>query len=230
MTYTKNNIVIEPIPIRGTGHKFQDLTGRLFSRLTVFGYAGKRGHNQHWWCECQCGVITKVSAANLQHRHSTSCGCFQREYMAHKQATHCESRGKGVTVEYAAYALAIQRCNNPNNQDYSNYGGRGIECRLTSVMDVLDTIGRRPSPRHSIDRIDVNGHYEIGNIRWSTQQEQQNNKRNNKMLTVNECTQSVAMWAREKGMKPLTIYNRLYRGWSAEDAVTQPLHTRLKYS
>lgn len=228
MTYTKNNIVFEPHPIHKNGYKFKNLTSCPFGRLTVLGYAGKRGHNQFWWCECQCGAITKASATNLQYSHTTSCGCFRRENSAQKQTSHGESRGR-ATVEYTACALARQRCNNPNNQDYKNYGGRGIECRLASVKDIIDTIGRRPSPEHTLDRIDVSGHYEIGNIRWATQQEQQNNKRNNTMLTVNGRTESVATWARVIGMKPQTIYCRLYRGWSPEDAVMQPLHTRLMY-
>ncbi len=227
MAYTKDNIVFEPHPISKKGPRFKDLEGQSFHRLTILGYAGKRGHNQFWWCECQCGTVTKTSAANLHSGHTTSCGCFAKEIR--QQTLHGESRRGKPTAEYTAYAQAKGRCNNENNQEFKHYGGRGIKFRLKSVQDILDTIGRRPSRKHTLDRIDVEGHYEVGNIQWATQREQQNNRRNNLLLTVDGRTQSAAMWARERGMNPITLYNRLYRGWSPSDAVTLPLHTKIAF-
>jgi hypothetical protein len=81
--------------------------------------------------------------------------------------------------ELSCYCTAKQRCTNPNNTKYPDYGGRGIEFRFTSYQEFLDHIGPSP-PGTSIDRIDNNGHYEIGNVKWSTPKEQRANQRMNR--------------------------------------------------
>ena len=77
---------------------------------------------------------------------------------------------------------AKYRCTLNTDRQWANYGGRGIEFRFASTLEaglwVLANIGVRPSPRHQLDRIDNDGHYEPGNLRWATQRQQQNNKRN----------------------------------------------------
>jgi hypothetical protein len=84
---------------------------------------------------------------------------------------------KTRSPEYRAYEDARRRCKNPNRKDWRNYGGRGIEFRFASFVDFIKEIGIRPSNNHSLDRINNNGHYEIGNIRWATPSEQQSNRR-----------------------------------------------------
>lgn len=80
-------------------------------------------------------------------------------------------------LERNSYKAAEQRCNNPKQAGYKYYGGRGIEFKFTSFKQFIDEVGPRPSPQHTLDRINVNGHYEVGNVRWATQHEQANNKR-----------------------------------------------------
>lgn len=82
--------------------------------------------------------------------------------------------------ERAVWRDILQRCNNSKNRAYKNYGDRGIKVLYKNFEDFLKDVGKRPSPKHSIDRIDNNGNYALGNVRWSTMKEQQNNRRNNK--------------------------------------------------
>jgi hypothetical protein len=87
---------------------------------------------------------------------------------------------------YAIWVNIKQRCNNPNCPNYRYYGGRGIKLcppliySFKFIAYVNEHLGPEPSPRHTIDRINNNGNYEIGNLRWATMKEQNNNRRNNK--------------------------------------------------
>lgn len=85
--------------------------------------------------------------------------------------------GMRATAEYRAYAAAKSRCTNPKVKNFKHYGGRGIQFNFTSFMDFYSHIGPRPSTKHSLDRIENNGHYEIGNVRWATDDEQVRNRR-----------------------------------------------------
>ena len=91
------------------------------------------------------------------------------------------------------------RCNNPNNNQYSDYGGRGIRVceRWSTFENFLADMGERPTPKHSIDRIDVNGDYCPENCRWATKEEQNNNKRNCILVTYNGKTQNFKQWCKE---------------------------------
>lgn len=84
---------------------------------------------------------------------------------------------RGKTPEYRCYHNAAGRCNNPKNRNYRNYGGRGIEFRFSNFDEFLAHVGLKPSPEYSLDRIDNDGHYEVGNLRWATLEEQLSNRR-----------------------------------------------------
>jgi len=118
------------------------------------------------------------------------------------------------------------RCENTNEPAFKWYGGRGIKCLLHSPQELEEAIGPRPDPQHSVDRIDSNGHYAAGNIRWATQKEQQRNRRNNRVLTWQGKSQCIADWAKETGLPYRRIYGRLRRGWSAEQALSEFIATR----
>lgn len=121
------------------------------------------------------------------------------------------------------YTDARARCLNPNVRSYPLYGGRGIEFRFTSFEQFIDAIGPRPSDKHSIDRIDGNGHYEPGNVRWATPKEQARNKRSNntlRLITANGRTACLTEWANELRTSHSTIQYRLNNGWCARCAVT----------
>jgi hypothetical protein len=129
------------------------------------------------------------------------------------------------TPEYMAYHQAKHRCTNPSSKLWDNYGGRGIEFRFSSFEQFFAELGRRPSSRHSIDRIDNDGHYEPSNCRWATYEEQNNNRRKRRkprrqrLLTADGRTMNVRQWAQETGIDENVISTRLHRGWSPERAV-----------
>lgn len=127
---------------------------------------------------------------------------------------------------YKVWQAMIGRCHNPRNKKYRHYGGRGIEvCRRwrESFPAFKADIGQRPSPRHSIDRKDNDGHYEPSNVRWATPAEQNRNSRRNHLLTFRGQTKPLTDWATGMGLSPGTLRARLVRGWSVEVALTHRL-------
>jgi ribosomal protein S30 len=129
------------------------------------------------------------------------------------------------TPEYNAWRSMIQRCNNPRTRSWKNYGARGIKVHPgweENFEGFLADVGPRPSRRHSLDRIDNEGDYEPGNVRWSTPKVQARNKRTSRVLTVRGESATLAEWAERTGIGRSTIRQRLERGWSEERAVTEP--------
>lgn len=127
--------------------------------------------------------------------------------------------------EYGAWSNMIQRCHHPPHPYYKYYGARGItvcnEWRNSFEKFIAD-MGLRPSPKHSLDRIDNAGNYEPGNCRWATSMEQMSNTRRNRLITFRGKTQHRAAWARELGMYENTISQRIAKGWPVELALTTP--------
>ena len=122
----------------------------------------------------------------------------------HHNATH----GCTGTPTYRAWQDMIQRCYNPRRTRYPMYGGRGITvCQRwrESFEAFLKDMGTSPSPRHSIDRIDNNGNYEPGNLRWATAKEQSRNQRRNRVLTYQGETLCIAEWAERLGVAYATL-------------------------
>ena len=143
-----------------------------------------------------------------------SCGCYNEE----RSRVH----GTSGTPEYKAWVSARRRCREPGDKAYPRYGGRGIRMHEAWIDDpgaFIAHVGPRPSPDHSIDRIDVNGHYEPGNVRWATRFQQGCNKRNSRMLEVRGEAITVPDAARKWGVPAVNIRNRLKRGWPDDQAV-----------
>jgi hypothetical protein len=117
------------------------------------------------------------------------------------------------------------RCDNPNNRFFSHYGGRGISvCDRwrSDFRNFLADLGPKPSPRHSLDRIDNDGIYEPGNCRWADRGTQANNKRNNRLITIGGISLTIPQWAKRSGIECPTLKGRLRRGWSPERAISVP--------
>jgi hypothetical protein len=156
--------------------KFIDLTGDQYSRLTVISQAGQMdsGHRR-WLCRCSCGSEVTVAGTELRSGDTKSCGCLRRETTAKLNVTHKMTSAP----EYRTWATIIRRCTNKNTKDYKYYGGRGISVCAEWVGNFeafFQHVGKKPSPKYSIDRIDNNGNYEPGNVRWATHQQQMQNQ------------------------------------------------------
>ena len=166
--------------------KLIDLTGRRFGRLTVL----KRGSNANggrprWACLCDCGAETLPSGSNLHGGGTRSCGCLGREHAAVAVKIRSLKHGMSLSPEHNAWAHMKQRCFNKNTQKYKLWGGRGITvCPqwLDSFEAFYADTGPRPSPKHSLDRINNDGNYEPGNVRWATHKEQNNNRRRSSVI------------------------------------------------
>jgi hypothetical protein len=159
-----------------------DLTGVRFGRLTATELVrvnGVRG----WLCVCDCGNTVELETERLRMGTTRSCGCIRREMAAKlwrfappNPGTH----GLSELPEYAVWSAMRQRCINPSDKSFKWYGARGIVvCTrwLVSFEAFIADMGRRPTRKHSIDRIDNDGNYEPGNCRWTTASVQANNKR-----------------------------------------------------
>lgn len=126
----------------------------------------------------------------------------------------------------------IARCEDPKNRSYANYGGRGIKLcarwRRSFKMFMAD-MGPRPSSEHSIDRINVNGHYEPGNCRWVTDKEQRRNLRRTVFVEIDGRREKLVELTERLGLNGQRVYERLKLGWSLEDALTVPLRKYRNY-
>ena len=196
-----------------------NLIGQKYGRLLVISEAGKNRFGQILWhCRCNCGNESIVYGNDLKNGHTKSCGCLKRAQIIERSTTHGLSR----TVEYRAWKGAEKRCINSSYKSFHRYGGRGIEFRLPDFQEFFEHIGPRPSDKHSLDRIDTDKHYEIGNLRWATTEIQDRNKSNNRYLTYQDETLCLAEWTEKLGFSKSLISKRLKHGWSVEKALSTP--------
>lgn len=154
------------------------LVGCRFGRLVVVGVAPQRHRQDRWLCRCDCGGEKIVSTSHLGAT-TLSCGCLRKEIAARKATKHGAATGK-FAPEYRPWLNMKTRCRYENRRDYKNYGARGITVYEPWQRDFAAFrayIGPRPTRQHSIERIDNDGNYEPGNVRWATTSEQNKNKR-----------------------------------------------------
>ena len=212
------------IPIDTTHSKFVDITGKRFNSLVAIKLLGKRRNpgKVYWLCRCDCGGMSEVRAESLKKGQIKTCGC--------SQASH----GRSATLLHKIWTTMKQRCFNSNDRKYPSYGGRGITVCPEWANDFTafaEYMGPRPSKEHSIDRIDNDGNYEPGNVRWATRRQQQSNTRRNYFFQFQGKPYTVTQLARKTGVNEGTLRRRLKKlGMSVEDAVSkEPLKPGRKF-
>jgi hypothetical protein len=204
--------------------------GTVFGRLTVIGEAelacDRSGRSI---VQCECGTEKTVRNAKLRSGWTVSCACLSRE----KSAERCKGRSThklSKSNEHAAWASMKSRCTNINVPEYNNYGGRGIQvCDrwLNSFEAFLEDMGPRPTSQHSIDRFPNNdGNYEPSNCRWATRQEQDNNKRTNRLFMFYGKTMTLTQWSEISQVNRRTVMVRLKRGWPEKEAFWTPAKSK----
>jgi hypothetical protein len=161
--------------------RFIDLTGQKFNRLIVVNLQPTpKGKPLKWECLCDCGNTVITRGSSLKNNHTRSCGCYNKERVSETVIKNKTTHGMVSSSEYSIWSNMKQRCTNLLNTRYSDYGGRGItvcDRWKDSFENFYEDMGPKPSPGHSIDRIDVNGNYELINCKWSTVTEQNRNQR-----------------------------------------------------
>jgi hypothetical protein len=197
------------VSLRRRHSKALKLVGQQFGRLLVLARAENNKHRQtRWLCRCQCGVETIVAASQLRTGRSRSCGCLRRELNTTHGMTH--------TRAYRSYYGAKTRCHNRMHGAYRYYGGRGIEFRYKSFEQFIAELGERP-PGMTIERIDRDGHYEPGNVRWASRKEQSANLRSTRLLTL---TLPLSQWSAIFDVPRETLRHRLNKGATLLAALT----------
>lgn len=206
-----------------------------FGRLTVIGDAPSKIAASGFEARCarvrcDCGIEKDVRAGDLRNGYANSCGCLQRELVADasktRNATHGGCRRDNRSPEYTVWTGLLQRCHNPNDKNFSRYGGRGISvCARwrgeNGFPNFIADMGPRPTGL-TLERMNNDGPYSPDNCAWATLKRQCNNRRSNRILEARGRAQTVTQWARELGINPSVIFCRLRSGWAVEAAIFTP--------
>ncbi|NCC20729.1 hypothetical protein EOM33_06860 [Candidatus Saccharibacteria bacterium] len=206
------------------GKRRDDLIGQRFGRLVVLGIGecDNRG-GVRWRCECDCGNYKDINGYSLTSGATESCGCLRREKMREIKTIH----GGYKTPLNRVWATMKQRCTNPGVPVYKNYGGRGIRYHpsFETFEGFLAGIPDGYAPGLELDRIDNDGNYEPGNLRWATRIEQMNNTRRSRRLLhpVTGKEVRIAELSREFNISIVLLHRRLEKGMSVADACYKPV-------
>jgi hypothetical protein len=203
----------------------KNVIGHVFGRLTIVAEDSPLYGMRRVVCECSCGGGKTAYLSNLKKGLTASCGCLQRE-RASQSASSRIKHGQYRTPEYRCWRGILQRCHNPRNKQFKDYGGRGIKMCYEWRNDFpsfLAHVGKRPSSSHSLDRRDNNLAYEPGNVRWATHIEQHNNTRQNRIVDVDGSPHTLAEAIRLKGQRSNVVRQRIAIGWSVERALNTPI-------
>ena len=195
-----------------------DSTGIKYGRLTAIRPNGKNKHgNVKWLCLCDCGNYTTVLGTKLRNGQTKSCGCLLNEYNAQFE----KDIPRRSDPLYGVWRAMRERCDNPLDPAYENYGGRGIAlCEEWHDFDTFRewAVASGYERGLTLDREDNDGDYSPSNCRWVTRLVNNNNKRNNLWLEYNGEMKTASQWAREVGSDRRTMCSRV-RNWDDPEKI-----------
>jgi hypothetical protein len=184
--------------------------------MTVLSYAGKGGRARATWlCRCDCGRENVALGERLRRGATTSCGCYKLDIFKDRITRH----GMRKHPAYNTWRGMRERCGNPRNKTWLDYGGRGItvcERWRNSFEAFWEDMGPTWADGLSIDRIDANGNYEPLNCRWASRQQQSRNQRSNRLIETPWGVVSVAEAAERSGVSYKVICSRVKKGWPTD--------------
>ncbi len=210
----------------------QRFVGQVFGRLTITKIHDK----SIFEALCVCGNVWIGKKHTLLYGETTSCGCFHKEVVGKLNLSHGHTKGLRPTKVYRAWRSMHRRCYEHTEKN-KHYKRKGIQvCRRWRVGDsqksgfeyFLADMGNPPSKDHSIDRIDNDGHYRPGNVRWATIKQQANNRDNNRRVKAFGKTKNLSQWSEDFQREARLVQSRLAAGWNAEEAITKPTRKLIK--
>lgn len=212
------------------GRQVMDMTGQRFVRWTVLSLAPRTGKGQsRWLCRCDCGTEKILLGDRLRNGLTRSCGCLKIEEHTARLTTHGHAgAGERRDPTYRSWSSMKNRCTNPVDPKYPDYGGRGIKvCQrwLDDYTAFLADMGQRPEGC-TIERLNVHGNYEPGNCTWATPTTQARNRRNSRLIDFQGEKRTIAEVSEMTGIKQTTLSHRLGSGWSVESATSMPVGSR----
>lgn len=199
-----------------------NLVGKKINHLTVLECVGHKGKKVLWKCLCDCGKYVYANTNALTGNHTISCGCWKRNQLINRNTKHNQSK----TKLYNVWIAIKKRCNNNTDTNYPRYGGRGIKICNEWENDYNAfyqwSINNGYCEGLTIDRIDNNGDYTPLNCRWTNKYKQANNRSNNRIITINHISKTIAEWCRFYNTSETMIRARLSNGWEPIKALTTP--------
>jgi hypothetical protein len=198
-----------------------DMTGARVGRWTVESLV-PGSSPRRWLCRCDCGSEKELSGTMLRAGVSQSCGCLRTELLTKHGRNRKPGGVRDRSPAYVRWSAMLQRCENQNNRAYVNYGGRGIAVcdQWHDFRAFLADMGE-PPVNSTLDRIDNDRGYEPGNCRWASRKDQQRNRRNNRVITLDGEARCLTDWAEARGLNVSTVRYRLRAGQSPAVALTR---------
>lgn len=213
--------------------------GKKYGRLTILSVDSTQpriikgrqfGYRYYLRCKCECGNEKTISHLDILSGHTKSCGCILKESLVKQNFKHGHTSGGKLSHEWSSWRAMINRCYDHTSSAWLRYGAIGISvCDMwrgkDGFINFLKDMGDKPTPSHTIDRIDGTKHYCKENCRWATKITQNNNQKSNRKVRWGEKTYNISQLMRKLNIYTTSgvYYSRLDRGWSVEDTFNTPI-------
>lgn len=211
----------------------KDLSGKTFGNLFVIGLTTLKKYKKarNWACQCDCRNLVICTTEHLTYLNKIDCGCGNKQRKSDGAVKHgCSIKNNKL---YSIHKAMLDRCYNKSNQEYANYGGRGIiVCdRWHDVVNFFEDMEDSYQEGLSLDRLNVDGNYEPSNCAWKDSSWQAYNKRK---MESNTSGKTGVSWCKDryKWEAYIAVYGKkinLGRYDNYEDAVKVREEAEIKY-